>query len=131
MLRRFGIFSHKFCADYHHFPNHFQVAERAHFLWNNDQILNLIMQNRQVILPLVFSALQRNTQGHWHHTVFNLTQNVRKMFYEVDEELVLACQGKFEEEDSKSSVVAERRRLTWERLETTAAFQPTVCTVTC
>ncbi|PSS01851.1 Serine/threonine protein like [Actinidia chinensis var. chinensis] len=110
---------------------HFQVAERAHFLWNNDQILNLIMQNRQVILPLVFPALQRNTQGHWHHTVFNLTQNVRKMFYEVDEELLLACQGKFEEEDSKSSMAAERRRLTWERLETTAAFQPAVCTVTC
>ncbi|XP_052199951.1 serine/threonine protein phosphatase 2A 57 kDa regulatory subunit B' kappa isoform-like [Diospyros lotus] len=104
--------------------SHFQVAERAHFLWNNDHILNFIMQNRQVILPLIFSALERNTQSHWNQSVLNLTQNVRKMFYEMDEELVLTCQGKFEEENSKLSVAAERRRLTWERLETAAAFQP-------
>lgn len=111
--------------------SHFQVAEKAHFLWNNDEILNLIMHNRQVILPLVFPALHRNTQNHWNQAVLNLTQNVRKMFYEIDEELMLACQGKFEEEDSKSIVVAERRRLTWERLETAAAFQPVACAVTC
>ncbi|XAR66961.1 hypothetical protein NMG60_11013359 [Bertholletia excelsa] len=104
--------------------SHFQVAERAHFLWNNDHILNLIMQNRQVILPLVFSALERNTQNHWNPAVLTLTQNVRKIFYEMDEELVLACQGKFQEEDSKLTVAAEKRRLTWERLETAAAFQP-------
>uniref|UniRef100_A0A5B6YGJ2 Serine/threonine protein phosphatase 2A regulatory subunit n=1 Tax=Davidia involucrata TaxID=16924 RepID=A0A5B6YGJ2_DAVIN len=121
---------------------HFQVAERAHSLCNNEHILNLIMHNRQVILPLVFSALERNTHNHWNQAVLNLTQNVRKMFCEMDEELVLACQGKFEEEDSKSSVAAERRRLTWERLETAAGFQPlagnisglvkpATCAVTC
>lgn len=44
----------------------------------------------------------------------------------MDEELALACQGKFEEENSKSTVVLERRRLTWERLETAAGagFRP-------
>lgn len=120
-----------FCCLSLSFPNCFQVAEKAHFLWNNDEILNLIMHNRQVILPLVFPALHRNTQNHWNQAVLNLTQNVRKMFYEIDEELMLACQGKFEEEDSKSIVVAERRRLTWERLETAAAFQPVACAVTC
>ncbi|CAL5400342.1 unnamed protein product [Camellia sinensis] len=124
--------------------SHFQVAERAHFLWNNDHILNLIMPHRQVIFPIIFSALERNTQNHWNQAVLNLTQNVRKMFYEMDEELVLACQGKFAEEDSKSRVAAERRRLTWERLETAADFQfsvarsnvsglikPAACAVTC
>ncbi|CAK9172273.1 unnamed protein product [Ilex paraguariensis] len=104
--------------------SHFQVAERAHFLLNNEHILNLIMHNRQVIMPLVFSALERNTKHHWNRAVVNLTQNVRKMFCEMDEELVLACQSKFEEENSKLSVAAERRRLTWERLETVAGFQP-------
>lgn len=103
--------------------SHFQVAERAHFLWNNDHILYLIMHNRQVIMPLVFSSLERNTRNHWNRAVLNLTQNVMKMFCEVDEELVVACQGRFEEENSKSSAVAERRRLTWERLESTARVQ--------
>ncbi|RVX11096.1 Serine/threonine protein phosphatase 2A 57 kDa regulatory subunit B' kappa isoform [Vitis vinifera] len=123
--------------------SHFQVAERAHFLWNNEHVLNHITQNRQVILPLVFPALERNTRNHWNQAVLNLTLNVRKMFCEMDEELVLACQGKLEEEDSKSSMAAEKRRLTWERLETAASFQPVgggnisflvnpaTCSVTC
>jgi len=97
-----------------------QVAERAHLLWNNEHILNLITQNRQVILPLVFSALVHNSQNHWNQAVLNLTQNIRKMLSQMDEELVLACQRKIEEEDSKSSDVAERRRITWERLEEAA-----------
>lgn len=42
----------------------------------------------------------------------------------MDEELVIACQHKLEEEDSRLSMAAEKRRLTWERLETAAALQP-------
>ncbi|KAL7597525.1 hypothetical protein Lser_V15G24074 [Lactuca serriola] len=99
---------------------HFQVAERAHFLWNNEHIHHLIMCNRQVIMPIVFSSLQRNSNNHWNRTVLNLTQNVMKMFHEVDEQLVVSCQGKFEEDKSATTAVAERRRLTWEHLEEVA-----------
>ncbi|KAK7388761.1 hypothetical protein VNO78_23588 [Psophocarpus tetragonolobus] len=101
--------------------SHYQVAERAHLLWNNEHILNLITQNRQVILPLVFSALVHNAQSHWNQAVLNLTQNIRKMLSQMDEELVLACQRRIEEEDSSASAAAERRRVTWERLEAAAA----------
>ncbi|KAI4335802.1 hypothetical protein L6164_014412 [Bauhinia variegata] len=104
-----------------------QVAERAHLLWNNEHILNLITQNRQVILPIVFSALVHNTQNHWNQAVLNLTQNVRKMISQMDEDLVLACQHKLEEEDSKSSAAAEMRRMTWERLEAAANVQSVAC----
>ncbi|CAI0543129.1 unnamed protein product [Linum tenue] len=100
--------------------SHYQVAERAHLLWNNERIVNLVIHNRQVIVPIVFSALERNSQNHWNQAVLNLTQNIRKMFLEMDEELMLACQCKLEEEQSKSNVVAEKRRLTWENLESAA-----------
>jgi len=32
---------------------HFQVAERALFLWNNDYIVKLINQNRKDLFPIV------------------------------------------------------------------------------
>ncbi|KAJ7978847.1 Serine/threonine protein phosphatase 2A regulatory subunit [Quillaja saponaria] len=122
--------------------SHHQVAERAHLLWNNEHVLNLITHNRQVILPLVFPSLARNTQNHWNQAVLNLSLNVKRIFCEMDEELVLACQCKLEEEDSKSNAVAERRRLVWERLETTVSLQavggdnlvpvkPATCAVAC
>lgn len=51
--------------------------------------------------------------------MLNLTQNIRKMLSQMDEDLVLACQRRIEEDDS--SAAAERRRKTWERLEAAAA----------
>uniref|UniRef100_A0A0C9RW41 Serine/threonine protein phosphatase 2A regulatory subunit n=1 Tax=Wollemia nobilis TaxID=56998 RepID=A0A0C9RW41_9CONI len=101
--------------------SHFQVAERALFLWNNDHIVSLIAQNRHVILPLIFPALERNTKNHWNQAVHNLTLNVRKMFMEMDEELYHECQNKFHEDEAKAKGVQEKRELTWKRLEAVAA----------
>lgn len=74
-------------------------------------------------MPLVFPALERNAKNHWNHAVLNLTQNLKKMLSEMDEDLVLACQRKLEEENSMSNIEAEKRKLTWERLETAASFK--------
>ncbi|KAG1346238.1 Serine/threonine protein phosphatase 2A 57 kDa regulatory subunit B' kappa isoform [Cocos nucifera] len=101
-----------------------EVAERALFLWNNDHVISLVAQNRQDIMPLIVPALEKNSQNHWNQAVLNLTMNVRKMLSEMDEELFLACQRKFEEEEEKRVAVEEKRKMTWERLETAAAFQP-------
>ncbi|CAA6666320.1 unnamed protein product [Spirodela intermedia] len=108
--------------------SHFQVAERALFLWNNDHIASLVAQNRQAILPVVLPALERNASSHWNQTVLNATLNVRKMFSEMDEELFLACRRKHEEEEAQRAEAEERRRTNWARIEeaaaAAAAFQP-------
>lgn len=105
--------------------SHFQVAERALFLWNNDHIMGMVAHNRQVLMPLLIPALERNTSRHWNQQVLNLTLNVKKMLSEMDEELVSACQRKFEEEERKLPVTEERRKMKWELLEKTAStFQP-------
>ncbi|XWS15431.1 hypothetical protein CRYUN_Cryun34aG0000300 [Craigia yunnanensis] len=109
--------------------SHYQVAERTHSLWNNEHIFNLIMHNRQLIFPLIFPALKQNSQNYWNQAVLNLTQNIRKMFCEMDEELVLACQHKLEEENSQLSEVVQKRKLTWERLETTTGFKPVAANI--
>lgn len=46
------------------------------------------------------------------------------MFTEMDNELVLSCQGKLEEEEANVRSAAEKRRVTWERLESVALAQP-------
>ncbi|KAJ8643938.1 hypothetical protein MRB53_005686 [Persea americana] len=104
--------------------SHFQVAERALYLWNNDHIVSLMVQNRHVILPLIFPALEKNTKSHWNQAVLNLTLNVRKMFSEMDEELFEACQSKFKDEGAKLRAAEEKRRLMWEQLESLASSRP-------
>lgn len=104
--------------------SHFQVAERALFFWNNDQIINLIAHNRHVILPTIFPALENNVQNHWNQPVLNLTLNVRKMFSEMDDLLFLACHSRYMEEQEKLTLETEKRREAWERLENAASLQP-------
>ncbi|GFS45724.1 protein phosphatase 2A regulatory B subunit family protein [Actinidia rufa] len=72
-----------------------QVAERALFLWNNEHIVNLIAQNRYVILPIIFEALQKNIHSHWNQAVSGLTVNVRKVFLDMDAELFEDCQRQY------------------------------------
>lgn len=98
-----------------------QVSERALFLWNNDHIRNLITQNRQVILPVVFPALERNIQGHWNQAVQSLTLNVRKIFSDADQALFDECLVRFQEDEIKEKERQEKLKLAWKRLEDVAA----------
>ncbi|MQL84563.1 hypothetical protein Taro_017073 [Colocasia esculenta] len=98
-----------------------QVAERALFLWNNDHIRNLIIQNRKVILPIIFPAMEKNTKGHWNQAVQSLTLNVRKLFVDADQELFEDCLLRFQEGELKEREARERRESSWKRLEDLAA----------
>lgn len=95
---------------------HFEVAERTLFLWNNEHIVSLIAQNRQVIFPIIYEALEKNIQSHWHQAVNGMTVNVRKMFMEMDVELFEECQKQYAEGEAKAREVEEQRELTWKRL---------------
>nr|GMC46547.1 serine/threonine protein phosphatase 2A 57 kDa regulatory subunit B' iota isoform [Ipomoea batatas] len=103
---------------------HFQVSERALFLWNNDQIVNLIAHNRHAILPILFPALDNNTHSHWNQAVQSLTLNVRKMFVEMDDELFRVCQSQYKEEREKLALAATKRKKEWERLKNLAQLLP-------
>ncbi|XP_043706561.1 serine/threonine protein phosphatase 2A 57 kDa regulatory subunit B' theta isoform-like [Telopea speciosissima] len=101
--------------------SHFQVAERALFLWNNDHIENLIKQNCKVILPIIFPALEKNARSHWNQAVQSLTLNVRKIFSDLDPELFEECLVKFQEDEAKEKEIKAKHEATWKRLEEIAA----------
>jgi len=101
------------------------VAERALFMWSNDHIENLIKQNRKVILPIIFPALEKNARNHWNQAVHGLTSNVRKIFYDLDPELFKECLLKFQEDELKEVEIKARREATWKRLEELAAKKAT------
>ncbi|KAG2318370.1 hypothetical protein Bca52824_011583 [Brassica carinata] len=100
--------------------SHFQV-KRALFLWNNEHIVGLIAQNRSVILPIIYPALEKNIQSHWNQAVHGLTTNIKKMFMEMDPELFEECQRQYEDKQAKSKEVEEQRLSSWKRLAEAAA----------
>ncbi|KAL8043755.1 hypothetical protein ABFX02_08G005900 [Erythranthe guttata] len=103
--------------------SHFQVAERALFLWNNGHIENLIKQNRKIILPIIFPALEKNSRNHWNQAVQSLTLNVRKIFADADPILFDECLLKFQQDEKREEETNTKRKETWLRLEEIAAMK--------
>ncbi|CAO2035527.1 unnamed protein product [Urochloa humidicola] len=104
--------------------SHFQVAERALFLWNNDHIENLIKQNYKVLLPIIYPALERNARDHWNQAVRSLTLNVRKIFSDHDPAFFGECVQRFNDEELKQEESNSKREALWKRLEEMAASKP-------
>lgn len=94
-----------------------QVAERALFWWNNEHIVGLIAENRHVILPIIFYALEKNIQNHWNQAINGLSCNVRRMFVEMDSELYERCQKQYEEREARAEDLEKKRILAWKQLE--------------
>lgn len=103
--------------------DHFQVVERALFLWNNEHLVNsgcLSRLNAQAVLPIIYGPLYKNSSGHWNATVEGLAQNVLKMYMEYDLALYDKCTTTFfkEEEEAKRKIEAISER--WAQIEAMA-----------
>ena len=61
---------------------HFQVTERALYLWNSEHLCsNVLAQSRApIFLPIIIGPLSKIAQGHWNLTVEGLAQSVLKMY---------------------------------------------------
>lgn len=104
--------------------DHFQVVERALFLWNNEHLVNsgcLSRLNAQTVLPIIYGPLYKNSSGHWNATVEGLAQNVLKMYMEYDLVLYDKCTTAYfkEEEEAKTKIEAIADR--WSAIEEMAA----------
>lgn len=96
---------------------HFQVAERALFLWNNEYIVSLIAKSRDVILPVLYPALEANTTKHWNSTVHGLTFNVQKLFMDMDARLWEDCTQRHKMNVERQAAAQLSRKQKWEELE--------------
>merc|ERR1740117_2900971 len=109
---------------------HFQVAERALFLWNNEYIVSLIAQNRNQVLPLVFEALYTNSRSHWNSTVHGLTCNVVKLFMEMDAKLFDECSAQYRERQEAEAANAQKKLEDWASIEKMAETSPLYASLT-
>jgi len=92
---------------------HFQVAERALFLWHNEYISGLFAEHRQELLPILYPVLHVNSQNHWNPTVTNLTYNVLKIFMELDSNLVDECSKRYSEDAIRQDNKEKLRLQKW------------------
>jgi len=96
---------------------HFQVAERALYFWNNEYIMNLIEENSNVVLPIMFPALYRISKDHWNQTIVALVYNVLKTFMEMNSKLFDDLTANYKMERQKEKKKEKEREELWKRLD--------------
>ncbi|KAK3325280.1 phosphatase 2A regulatory B subunit-domain-containing protein [Apodospora peruviana] len=90
---------------------HFQVAERALYFWNNEYFCNLVSDNVEIILPIMFAPLYENSKGHWNRTIHGMVYNAMKLFMEINPQLFDDCSHEYtEQQNSAASREALRER---------------------
>uniref|UniRef100_A0A1I7YTP0 Serine/threonine protein phosphatase 2A regulatory subunit n=1 Tax=Steinernema glaseri TaxID=37863 RepID=A0A1I7YTP0_9BILA len=103
---------------------HFQVAERALYFWNNDYIMSMANHNIEVVLPIMFPALYRNSKNHWNKTIHGLIYSALKLFMEMNQRLFDQCNQNFVKEREREQGDLESKKKTWQRLEAKAKSNP-------
>jgi len=94
---------------------HFQVSERALFLWNKDVVATLTADFRDSILPILYPAI---TNKHWHPPVNDLCANIVKMFKEMDHHLWERTEKAYENNHTMKIKKREERLRKWEIIRT-------------
>jgi serine/threonine-protein phosphatase 2A regulatory subunit B' len=110
---------------------HFQVAERALYFWNNEYFCNLVSDNVEIILPIMFAPLYENSKGHWNRyvkswsvlylqqtnsiprTIHGMVYNAMKLFMEINPQLFDDCSHEYTEQQNSASAREAMRERKW------------------
>lgn len=116
------------------------MAERALYFWNNEYFCNLVGDNVEIILPIMFPSLYENSQGHWNRlvhltrgyldsclydkrTIHSMVYTAMKMFMEINPQLFDDCSHEYRELQNSAPAREQNRKAKWERLEEMARVQ--------
>ncbi|CAJ0582387.1 unnamed protein product, partial [Mesorhabditis spiculigera] len=102
-----------------------EVAERALFYFNNDYLMNLISENTEVILPIIFPALHKHSKTHWNKTIHGLIYNALKSLMELNQRQFDECTRNYQKlRDTEKESRIQKEEL-WEKIEIAARANPT------
>ncbi|XP_077221245.1 serine/threonine protein phosphatase 2A 57 kDa regulatory subunit B' beta isoform-like [Tasmannia lanceolata] len=98
-----------------------QVAERALYLWNNEQFVKIVSEAMEEALPAVVEAIEKNIKWHWNKTVRQQTVKVKKMLEDLEPSLYSKCATELNLRESMADQEEMKRKEKWERLEMAAS----------
>ncbi|RPB12488.1 protein phosphatase 2A regulatory B subunit [Morchella conica CCBAS932] len=98
------------------------VAERALYFWNNEYFCNLVSDNVEVILPIMFAPLYENSKGHWNRTIHGMVYNAMKLFMEINPTLFDECTAAYATDQETAPQRLADRESVWKMLEEKATL---------
>ncbi|XP_061337474.1 serine/threonine protein phosphatase 2A 57 kDa regulatory subunit B' beta isoform-like [Gastrolobium bilobum] len=98
-----------------------QVAERALYVWNNEQFVKMASTGMVEVFPVIVEGMEKNLKWHWSKSVRQQTESVKVMLEEMDPVLYSKGLRDMEAKESEAHQQHIKRKLRWERIESAAA----------
>ncbi|KAF7841326.1 serine/threonine protein phosphatase 2A 57 kDa regulatory subunit B' beta isoform-like [Senna tora] len=98
-----------------------QVAERALYVWNNEQFVKMASTAMAEVFPIIVEGMEKNLKWHWSKSVKQLTQNVKVMVEDMDPALYSKGVEDMKAKEAEAQKDDMKRKERWERIEIMAA----------
>ena len=103
------------------------------YFWNNEYFCNLVSDNVETILPIMFAPLYENSKGHWNRyvlvpqscklqdlitsrTIHGMVYNAMKLFMEINPQLFDECSHDYTELQNSAESREQERQSKWDKL---------------
>ncbi|GAA5796557.1 Serine/threonine-protein phosphatase 2A 56 kDa regulatory subunit gamma isoform [Helicostylum pulchrum] len=105
--------------------SHFQVAERALYFYNYEDVIHIINDNLEVVMPIIFPSLYRHSKEHWNRTIHGLVYNALQLLMKLDDELFEKYVEKYKQEElgEVKQKLDNDRVTTWKKIEAKALLE--------
>lgn len=94
----------------------FQVSERAHYFWNNENIMEYVALDVKKVLPVVFPSLYDNSKSHWNPIILELSTDTLDLFEKIDSRVYYECVRHYRKYRKMKTTRLQERRSTWSQV---------------
>ncbi|KAI9127961.1 hypothetical protein K1719_000954 [Acacia pycnantha] len=94
-----------------------QVAERALYVWNNEQFVRMVSTAMVEVFPVIVEGMEKNLKWHWSKNVRQLTESVKVMLEEMDPVLYSRSLQDLKAKELAAHQEDIKRKQRWEIIE--------------
>lgn len=98
-----------------------QVAERALYVWNNEQFVRMASTAMVEVFPVIVEGVEKNMRWHWSKSVRQLTDSVKLMLEDMDPVLYSKSLQDMKARELEAHQEEMKRKQRWETIDEMAA----------
>ncbi|KAI9251971.1 phosphatase 2A regulatory B subunit-domain-containing protein [Sporodiniella umbellata] len=97
--------------------SHFQVAERALYFFNYEDVVRVLSENIELLMPIVFPPLYKYSKEHWNRTIHGLAYNALQLLMRLGPQLFDEYAEKYKDDDRSKEKANNEKNEIWSQLE--------------
>ncbi|KAG1158240.1 hypothetical protein G6F37_005976 [Rhizopus arrhizus] len=96
---------------------HFQVAERALYFYKYEDVVYVLSDHIETLMPIIFPSLYKYSKEHWNRTIHGLAYNALQLLMSINPALFDEYAEKYKDEEQIKKKSMDHHNSVWKQLE--------------